>query len=159
MWTVRGANSRVGRVDAPGVCGSGVAARVDQHSPGDEDVGNYPRWRQYRHGNFQTPSVAPPSESQLTVRPRRTQPWLSKVFASVRDVCAHPGDLRLLDLQEGHIAQIPHDEMTQSRYGRLWRRVRWITTASWFDALHWRLWRWIVRRALSFGTMSISVYP
>ena len=30
MCTVRGANSRVGRVDAPGVCGSGVAATIGQ---------------------------------------------------------------------------------------------------------------------------------
>ena len=60
----------------------------------------------------------------MTVRLRRPQPKLSIVFASVRDVCVRPEGLRLLDLQEGHIAQIPHDEMIQSRYGRLWRRVR-----------------------------------
>ena len=30
MCTVRGANSSVGRVDAPGVCGSGVAATISQ---------------------------------------------------------------------------------------------------------------------------------
>ena len=88
------------------------------------ELNNYPRWQQYRHENFPTPSMAPPLELRLIARPRRLQPRPSRFFASVQDECAHLGGLRLSDLPGGRIVRIRRDEMQRLRYGRLEQRVR-----------------------------------